>query len=223
MDALHPNRHGSLLGQYAGFATRLVAFLIDITVLSTTIVAVSWFVNTTIKMMIGGNTFRRIAEIVPHFNQLYTFATNPVVHSLVAVAFILSYYLFFWTIVGQTPGKYFMGVRIITMDGRHLKFRQSVLRYAGYYISALLFGAGFFWILLDDQRRAFHDRLAGTCVVYTWDARPDERFLVQITNQLIHRSRSLKAIVRRHKDLHPSSSIPHAGETGLIDSDRKNS
>jgi uncharacterized RDD family membrane protein YckC len=35
---------------------------------------------------------------------------------------------------------------------------------------------GFFWILIDDRRQGWHDKIAGTCVVYTWHARPDETF-----------------------------------------------
>ena len=37
-------------------------------------------------------------------------------------------------------------------------------------LSFLLLGLGFVGILIDGERRALHDVIAGTTVVYTWDA-----------------------------------------------------
>lgn len=191
----------SLLGQYAGFATRLLAFLFDVALLSSIVVIATWFVNTTINMLIGGEIFSWITNSVPYINQVYKFSSSPIVTSIAAVAFIIGYFVFFWTFIGQTPGKYFMGVKIITMDGKPLRLHHSILRYAGYYASALLFGLGFLWILVDDQRRGWHDRLAGTCVVYIWDARPDERFLKGLSNQLALRRNKFRGTIRYKKEL----------------------
>ena len=49
---------------------------------------------------------------------------------------------------------------------------QSAIRVIGYGISAAVFMMGFVWILFDGRRRAWHDHLARTYVVYDWDARP---------------------------------------------------
>ena len=38
-------------------------------------------------------------------------------------------------------------------------------------LSFLLFGLGFLLILVQRERRALHDLIAGTAVVYDWDAR----------------------------------------------------
>jgi uncharacterized RDD family membrane protein YckC len=40
-----------------------------------------------------------------------------------------------------------------------------------------LFFLGFLWILIDNRRQGWHDKMAGTCVIYNWPARPDENFL----------------------------------------------
>jgi uncharacterized RDD family membrane protein YckC len=37
--------------------------------------------------------------------------------------------------------------------------------------SLLFLGLGFAGILLGDRRRALHDVIAGTAVIYSWDAR----------------------------------------------------
>jgi uncharacterized RDD family membrane protein YckC len=44
-------------------------------------------------------------------------------------------------------------------------------RYVGYYLSALALYAGYWWVLIDNRRQGWHDKLAGTIVVYAWDAR----------------------------------------------------
>jgi len=46
-----------------------------------------------------------------------------------------------------------------------------VLRAAVFPLSFLFFGLGFTGILFGRERRALHDVLAGTAVVYTWEAR----------------------------------------------------
>jgi uncharacterized RDD family membrane protein YckC len=38
-------------------------------------------------------------------------------------------------------------------------------------LNFLLFGLGFLGILVGGKRRALHDVIAGTAVVYSWDAR----------------------------------------------------
>jgi uncharacterized RDD family membrane protein YckC len=43
-------------------------------------------------------------------------------------------------------------------------------------LSALPLFAGFLWVLIDDERRGWHDRFAGTQVVYAWEARMGQRF-----------------------------------------------
>jgi uncharacterized RDD family membrane protein YckC len=195
----------SMLGYYAGFATRLLAFICDVFIVSTIILFVSWFTNTTVEMLLGQVLMNSMVDAIPILQALTQVATNPITHSLVSVAFIISYFLFFWTLIGQTPGKYLLGVRIVTPEGNRLKLGRAVLRYLGYYLSALPFGLGFLWILFDDERRAWHDRLAGTCVIYVWDARPDEKFLNHITDELIQRRQALKRFFRRHGSHHDSN------------------
>jgi hypothetical protein len=54
------------------------------------------------------------------------------------------------------------------------------VRTLAFPLSFLLFGLGFTGILFGQQRRALHDVIAGTAVVYAWDARAARlRFLVR--------------------------------------------
>jgi uncharacterized RDD family membrane protein YckC len=41
-----------------------------------------------------------------------------------------------------------------------------LLRLVGYALSIIPFGIGFLCCLWDDRRHGWHDKLAGTCVIY---------------------------------------------------------
>jgi uncharacterized RDD family membrane protein YckC len=75
-----------------------------------------------------------------------------------------------WALTGRSIGKWLLGLRIVRADGADFGLARCVVRFAGYWLSAIPFGIGFLASLLDRRRRTFHDRLAGTLVVY--DERP---------------------------------------------------
>ena len=63
------------------------------------------------------------------------------------------------------------GVQVVTDDGGDVSGRRAIVRTLAFPLSFLILGLGFLGILLGDQRRALHDVIAGTAVVYSWDAR----------------------------------------------------
>ena len=70
-----------------------------------------------------------------------------------------------WHRGGQTLGMRPWRLRIIGADGQRPSLAQLVLRYALASASLLAFGLGFFWSLIDGQRRCWHDSLSGTRLV----------------------------------------------------------
>ncbi|MEI2784675.1 MAG: RDD family protein [Candidatus Nanopelagicales bacterium] len=90
------------------------------------------------------------------------------------------YFIFLATAGGQTVGKYVMGVRVVRLDGKPMTYVGSALRWFGYLASLLPLGLGFFWVVIDDRRRGFHDKIAGTCVIYSWRAQQNEYLLARI-------------------------------------------
>jgi uncharacterized RDD family membrane protein YckC len=71
---------------------------------------------------------------------------------------------------GQTIGKMAAGTRVIPADPsasatERVTFGQSIVRAAGYLVSALPLGLGFVPAFVGSDRRALHDRLADTRVV----------------------------------------------------------
>ena len=146
----------SLKGHYAGFVSRLLAYFIDISVLAVTLVAFGWFINTVEALFpldfLPGGVFRVL------------------IASFIGFALVFGYFIFFWTLIGQTPGKMLLGLRVVSVHGGSVSPWQSIRRIGGYIISYVLF-LGYLWILIDNRRQGWHDKIANTYVIYTWDAR----------------------------------------------------
>jgi uncharacterized RDD family membrane protein YckC len=83
-----------------------------------------------------------------------------------SVLLVPAYHILFWTLSGRTPGKWLLGLRIVTKDGRSLRPGRAALRFVALTISIAPLLAGVLAILFDNSRRAWHDRIAGTLVVY---------------------------------------------------------
>ena len=189
----------TLVGHYAGLTSRLLAFILDTIIVSGIILSTSWFIATTWRLLQLEPIFRQLDQRSTILANLSMAITSPLFYSLITVLFIASYYIFFWTIAGQTPGKGIMGLRILSRRGKKLKLSHAILRYIGYYLSIIPFGMGILWILVDDRRLAWHDKLAGTCVVYAWEAKPDETFLAVETSKIIARTQALRAYIDKRK------------------------
>lgn len=152
-----------MYGYYAGFVSRLFAFALDVIILVVAITLITWLITfldvlLNLEILMGADLIRFI------------------VTALLTFTVYIGYPIFFWTFTGQTPGMMVMGLRVVTTDGHYLSLGRSIRRLIGFVIAALPLFLGFFWILIDDRRRGWHDKIAGTCVVYAWRARPDETF-----------------------------------------------
>ena len=71
----------------------------------------------------------------------------------------------FWVLVGKTPGKALLGLRVVRVDDRPVGWGTAVVRAVGYAVSSIMM-VGFVWIAIDRRRQGFHDKMAGTFVVY---------------------------------------------------------
>lgn len=69
-------------------------------------------------------------------------------------------------LLGRSPGKLLFGMRLVTRKtGKKPGFTRAIIRACLSLISLVLGGAGYFFTLLDRERRTFHDLLTGTTVV----------------------------------------------------------
>ena len=108
------------------------------------------------------------------------------------------YFVFFFATTGQTVGKAIMGLRVVTTDGKRMGVKRSFIRTVCYALSLAPLGLGFVWVLGEDRRRAWHDKIAHTYVLYVWDARYEENFLRNAVYQLTKkRGKAKKTRARR--------------------------
>ena len=89
-------------------------------------------------------------------------ASDGLVNALVTFA----YYVALTSAFGATLGKMALGMRVTDADGNRPGFGAVVMReVVGKIVSALVILIGFFWILVDDRRQGWHDKIGGTFVV----------------------------------------------------------
>jgi uncharacterized RDD family membrane protein YckC len=87
---------------------------------------------------------------------------------LAAFVFLIVYIV--WAIRlfarGTTPGKNMLNMCVVKEDGQRAGFGTMLFReWIGKWVSGLVFGLGYLWILIDKDRQAWHDKLASTYVV----------------------------------------------------------
>lgn len=76
------------------------------------------------------------------------------------------YFVGFWAWRAQTPGMMVLGLRLARdADGSAPGLGRSILRYIGFFISAVVLFIGFIWIAFDSRKQGWHDKIAGTVVV----------------------------------------------------------
>jgi uncharacterized RDD family membrane protein YckC len=143
-------------GHYAGAVSRLVAFGAD--------VGASWGLYT-----LGVALFNAAYKLVT--GNSYTLSN----HRLLAVAILavweFLYYSYQWAVGGRTIGMAIFGLQVVTVEGGPIGTKQAVLRTLGLALSVLFFWFAFWGIIFQRERRALDDFIAGTAVVYSWDAR----------------------------------------------------
>jgi uncharacterized RDD family membrane protein YckC len=153
----------------AGFFSRLLAFGLDllfISLINTVVLAGSGLI---INFFFVGN-FEGIPVIQDIANAII--GSSAWLMALFSTFFGFVYFIFFWVIAGFTPGKALPGLRVVRTDGRPVNLARAVLRLIAYLIAALPLFLGFIWILFDNRRQGWHDKIARTYVIYMWDQKP---------------------------------------------------
>jgi uncharacterized RDD family membrane protein YckC len=143
-------------GDYAGFVTRSVAFVLDRLIIAIILAGTATFVQFMLQSFQLGQVFG-----FQTLSQRIALALAGVAAALFNVAYDVG----FWMLAGQTPAKRLMGVLVVRTDGGRLRLGRAILRWLGYWLSGILF-LGYLWVLVDNRRQAFHDKLARTLVIY---------------------------------------------------------
>lgn len=82
---------------------------------------------------------------------------------LLGIMFI--YFGWQWTHGGQTLGMKAWRLQLGGTNNEAVSWQQALIRFCGAWLSLACAGLGFIWILVDRERRSWHDRLAGTQVL----------------------------------------------------------
>jgi uncharacterized RDD family membrane protein YckC len=152
-----PTAWTSALGRYAGAASRFTAYAVD--------VLVSW---AAFSLGLAGVSF---AILIVTGRSVSWHPSGSIAVAVVFAAWELTYFGSCWAAAGRTPGMALLGLRVVRADGADLDPWRGVLRALVFPLSIILCGLGFVGILVQREHRALHDLLAGTAVIYSWDAR----------------------------------------------------
>jgi uncharacterized RDD family membrane protein YckC len=134
----------------AGLWRRLGAMLYDALLL-----LALWFLATACFLPFTGG-------------EAVTWSRSPllaIAHRTLLIALLVGFYGIFWTRRGQTLGMASWRLKVQRTDGTLLGWHDVLLRIAAGALSLLAAGAGWLWVLVDDQRRTWHDILSRTRVV----------------------------------------------------------
>ncbi len=142
-------RHDAETDQ-VGLVTRLVAAATDVALGAVAFSLTSTFVASVFPFATGDRV------------------SLPVLLTLVVLGVIAagSVVASFWALTGQTPGMRFLSIRLEADGSREIGVRRAVKRLFALPIAVLPAALGMLAIIRSPQRQGWHDRIAGTEVVY---------------------------------------------------------
>ncbi len=73
-----------------------------------------------------------------------------------------AYFVWCWCKSGQTLATQTWKMQLVNQSGFKLSVKQALIRYVLASMSALVFGLGFLWALLDKNQHYLHDRILKT-------------------------------------------------------------
>jgi uncharacterized RDD family membrane protein YckC len=149
-----PGRRGTT----AGFATRAAAYVIDAMVIVGLLSVLTFAVTAVVTLITAQDSPLELP-------------TGWITTILTISAVGITYLTLGWWLFGRTVGKLVLGVRVVDANGRRPSLVQAFVRAVLYTLSAAFF-IGFAWVAITPRRRAWHDLIARTWVVYDWAAHP---------------------------------------------------
>jgi uncharacterized RDD family membrane protein YckC len=147
----------SLQGDYSGVVSRLAAFALDVVFSYLLFTLALAAVNFSASIVAGHSV---------HWSR-----SDSVVVVAISVVWEFLYFAYCWGTTGRTPGMVVLGIRVVRADGAHAEAWRAVVRTLILPISVVFFFVSLPLVLLQRAHQAPHDLVAGTAVVYAWDAR----------------------------------------------------
>jgi uncharacterized RDD family membrane protein YckC len=151
----HPSQWVSAQGQYAGSASRFAAYLIDLIASSVLYLLALAIISFVVQIVTGSPV---------------SWHRHDIVVVIIYVAWQFLYFGFQWAADGSTWGMALLGVQVVQANGTRLDPWRGWVRSLTFPLGFLTLGLGFLGIPVQREHRALYDLIAGTAVVYAWDA-----------------------------------------------------
>jgi uncharacterized RDD family membrane protein YckC len=152
------------VAQPGGFFPRLIAFLIDWSILGAVGVVLFFVWQAALTP----------TSIDPRSGLPELFQDQVRQRGYLLIGLLLIRRLYFqgsWTILGASPGMRVLNLHIVQQDGEPVGFRRAYIRYMFLYgiFSILSFIASPFMVALSKRKQGLHDGVAGTYVIQYLD------------------------------------------------------
>ena len=143
--------------RYAGFWIRFLAICIDGLILG----VVTLIINLSFGGFSGVSRINGADDIGPAIMGLFGLAY------FLNLAIAIAYQAYFLSQHGATPGKMALNLRVIrAVDGANPSVGLAIGRYFGYWLDGLTLLIGYIMAAFDSEKRALHDLICGTRVIY---------------------------------------------------------
>jgi uncharacterized RDD family membrane protein YckC len=84
---------------------------------------------------------------------------------VLTISSIAGFFCLFWLKSGQTLGMQAWRIKLVGFDGEAPSLAKALLRCMGAVLSFLCLGLGYWWCLIDRNKRYWHDYLSRTELV----------------------------------------------------------
>jgi uncharacterized RDD family membrane protein YckC len=135
---------------YAGFWIRFVAKFLDGLILGVPFMVI--YLLVLIPQMRSGPANR--------------FSFLPLILQLCFIFIQMAYQVFFLGKYGATLGKMACKIKVVTADGRRIGYGRATGRFFSEILSGMICYIGYLMVAFDGQKRALHDHICNTRVVY---------------------------------------------------------
>jgi uncharacterized RDD family membrane protein YckC len=142
---------------------RFVALLIDWIFLTLIYLGII-FLFDLLNMNISKINVHGIFDVDIEMNNAHSFLIT-LLKFLFGLVPVLYFALSFYFFKGQTIGKYFLGIKVLSLYHEHLGFWHCLERSLGYFASVLEFGFGYIQAFWNPNRMTLHDKIGETIVI----------------------------------------------------------
>jgi uncharacterized RDD family membrane protein YckC len=148
-------------GRHAGMVSRSLAYLCDRAIQTALFALGVWLLVASTDILLGQEWYKNSKFLKKH---------QTILVALCYFGFVVFYETVSIAFVGRTIGKSIFGLLIIKKQGRPISIGQALVR--AILLTPIPWVMISAWLgVLRRDRRAVHDLVVGTCVIYNWDAR----------------------------------------------------